>query len=104
MKHGEPLSREMLTYSRNRDWLGNIRELSNRIARHVLMGTEARIAQEPVASQVPSIRVNSVASGTVPLKQIAKEAVRDRERNFILEALQANQWNRRKTAAALKSS
>ncbi len=104
MKQAEPLSREMLHYLRNLDWPGNIRELSNGIARHVLMGAEARIAQEPVASQVPSVRVNSVASGTVPLKQIAKEAVRDRERNFILEALQANQWNRRKTAEALKIS
>jgi two-component system response regulator AtoC len=104
MKQAEPLSREMLHYLRNLDWPGNIRELSNGIARHVLIGTEARIAQEPVASQVPCVRVNSVASGTVPLKQIAKEAVRDRERNFILEALQANQWNRRKTAEALKIS
>ena len=104
MKQAEPLSREMLHYLRNLDWPGNIRELSNGIARHVLMGAEARIAQESAASQVPSVRVNSVASGTVPLKQIAREAVRDRERNFILEALQANQWNRRKTAEALKIS
>jgi DNA-binding NtrC family response regulator len=40
----------------------------------------------------------------VPLKQLTKEAVRDRERTFILEALQANQWNRRKTAESLKIS
>jgi DNA-binding NtrC family response regulator len=38
------------------------------------------------------------------LKQIAKEAVRERENRFILEALQANQWNRRRTAEALKIS
>jgi two-component system response regulator AtoC len=42
--------------------------------------------------------------GAVPLQQIAKEAVRERENMFILEALQANQWNRRRTAEALKIS
>jgi len=42
--------------------------------------------------------------GAVPLKEIAKEAVRERERSFILEALQANRWNRKKTAQALKIS
>jgi len=38
------------------------------------------------------------------LKRIAKEAIKDMERNLILEALRANQWNRRKAAIALKIS
>src|SRR5260370_11890822 len=65
MKQAEPLSREMLHYLRNLDWPGNIRELSNGIARHVLMGTEARIPQTPVPTQVPSLRVHPVPSATV---------------------------------------
>jgi DNA-binding NtrC family response regulator len=40
----------------------------------------------------------------VPLKQLAREAVREKEKRFIFEALQANQWNRRKAAQALKIS
>jgi hypothetical protein len=40
----------------------------------------------------------------VSLKRIAKEAVREMERNVILQALRANQWNRRKTAQDLKIS
>jgi DNA-binding NtrC family response regulator len=40
----------------------------------------------------------------VTLKGLAKDAIRELERNVILEALRANQWNRRKTAQALKIS
>jgi DNA-binding NtrC family response regulator len=35
---------------------------------------------------------------------MAKDAVKEVERNVILEALRANQWNRRKTAQDLKIS
>jgi two-component system response regulator AtoC len=103
-KPAEPLSRAMLQYLQNLDWPGNIRELSNGIARHVLIGAEAKILQEPVAQPRDAGRRSSKGAGVIPLKQIAKEAVREKERSFILEALQANQWNRRKTAQALKIS
>jgi len=38
------------------------------------------------------------------LRNIAKEAIQEMERNVILEALRSNQWNRRKTAEVLKIS
>jgi DNA-binding NtrC family response regulator len=38
------------------------------------------------------------------LKKIAKEAIREMERNAIVEALRANHWNRRKAAQELKIS
>jgi DNA-binding NtrC family response regulator len=44
------------------------------------------------------------STASISLKQRAKDAVRERERNLILEALQANQWNRRRTAETLKIS
>jgi len=100
----EPLSKSMLQYLQNLDWPGNVRELSNGIARHVLVGAEASIAAEPAIKQRSSASGNSPRAGNVPLKQLSKEAVRDREKHFILEALQANQWNRRKTAEALQIS
>lgn len=103
-KESEALSAEMLRYLQNLEWPGNIRELSNRIARHVLIGAEAKIDQEPVAPRRGPVWRSSNGAGAVPLKQIAREAVREREKSFILEALQANQWNRRKTAHALKIS
>jgi two-component system, NtrC family, response regulator AtoC len=103
-KESEPLSREMLQYLQNLDWQGNIRELSNGIARHVLIGAEAKMIQEPVSRRTTATYSKASSEGGIPLKQIAKEAVHKRERNYILEALQANQWNRRRTAEALKIS
>ena len=103
-KQSEPLSEKMLQYLQKLDWPGNIRELSNGIARHVLIGVEAEIAQEPLAERLEPERRSSSRLGAVTLKQIAKEAVRERESRFILEALQANQWNRRKAAQTLKIS
>ena len=103
-KESEPLSAEVLRYLQKLEWPGNIRELSNGIARHVLIGAEAEVGQEPIAPRPGPARESYRCAGAIPLKQIAKEAVRERERSFILEALQANQWNRRKTAQALKIS
>jgi transcriptional regulator with PAS, ATPase and Fis domain len=96
---------EMLEYLKNLAWAGNIRELSNGVARYVLLGPEAAIYQE-----TPARRARRVVSGTengeprVTLKRLSKDAIREMEKNVILETLRANQWNRRKTAQALKIS
>ncbi len=103
-KKAEPLTKGMMRYLQNLDWPGNIRELSNGIARYVLIGPEASITQEPVVRQPGTNSANHPAAGMIPLKQIAREAIREREKSYILEALQANQWNRRRTAKALKIS
>ena len=103
-RKAEPLSKGMMRYLQSRDWPGNIRELSNGIARYVLIGPGADIAQEPVVRQPRATAANHLAASTISLKQIAKEAIRDKESHYILEALQANHWNRRKTAKALKIS
>src|SRR5882762_9849768 len=103
-KQAEPLSKEIHRYLQNQKWPGNIRELSNGIARHVLVGAEAIIAEVRTTKGSNVRQYNSATAGIVPLKQVAKDAVRDRERNIILETLRANQWNRRKTAQALKIS
>lgn len=103
-KQSEPLSKEMLRYLQNLDWQGNIRELSNGIARHVLIGAEAKILQESTSRRSTAAISKAEGKGNLPLRQIAKLAIRERERSFILEALQANQWNRRKTAEALRIS
>jgi two-component system response regulator AtoC len=102
-KPAEPLSKAILQHLQNLDWPGNIRELSNGIARYVLVGPEANIGPELVVKPRSSSR-NSDRTINVSLKQLSKEAVRERERIFILEALKANQWNRRKTAEVLKIS
>ena len=97
-KQAESLNEERLRYLQELNWPGNIRELSNRITRHVLIGANASIAEERPQPPQPADKV--VAS----LKSISKEAIRSIERSIILEALRTNQWNRRRTAKALKIS
>lgn len=100
-KECESLRPEMIEYFQNLPWPGNMRELSNGIARYVLIGPEATISQEH-AQKRPT--APSSVSPEIPLKRIAKEAIRDMERSVLLEALRAHQWNRRKTAQTLKIS
>lgn len=103
-KSAEPLSTSMMRYLQNLEWPGNIRELSNGIARHVLVGAEANIGPEPIVKPHSRPSRGSRSTANVSLKQLSKEAVREREKTYILEALKANQWNRRKTAEVLKIS
>jgi two-component system response regulator AtoC len=99
-KPAMPFPAGMLDYLQNLDWPGNVRELSNGIARFVLIGTEAAIKQDHLQKRSASV----TGAGAVPLKNLARTAIKDLERNVILEALRAHQWNRRKTAQALKIS
>jgi len=103
-KVSQPLDSEMLQYLQNLDWSGNIRELSNCIARYVIIGPEASIVQELPQKHTALAQGHSGEAETRSLKHVAKEAIRKVERNVILETLRANQWNRRKTAQALKIS
>lgn len=103
-KTAEPFPVGMLEYLQNLQWPGNVRELSNVIARFVLIGGEAARPQEPAARiTVSSSRWTGQVDG-LPLKHVARNAIREMERGVILEALREYQWNRRKTARALKIS
>ncbi len=96
---------EMLEYLKNLSWAGNIRELSNGIARYVLLGPEAQIYQDLATRRTKSLGLqNGNGDGQGMLKRMSKDAIKEMERNVILETLRANQWNRRKTAQALKIS
>jgi two-component system, NtrC family, response regulator AtoC len=94
---------EMLEYLQNLTWPGNIRELSNGVARHVLIGPDATMQSEGIPRRAKTSYFTEMGT-PVSLKQLAKGAIKEMERNVILEALRANQWNRRKTAQALKIS
>jgi two-component system, NtrC family, response regulator AtoC len=104
-RQSEPFGPEILNYLQGLNWPGNLRELANCVARHVLVGPEMAmlaLGQPPRASQKLA-RVGGTENA-VPLKRIAREAIREMEHRVILEALHANQWNRRKTAQALRIS
>lgn len=99
----EPLSAGMICALGSFSWPGNIRELSNSIARYVLMGTDAALQTESLTRPPRNIEM-PINSAPVALKRIAKNAIVDMERNLILEALRANHWNRRRAAQDLKIS
>ena len=100
----ERFSQKILDYLQNLPWPGNIRELSNVVARYVLIGPDGMIQPErnPKPHR-PWIAIDHHGS-PVTLKRVAKDAIKELERNVILEALRANGWNRKKTAQELKIS
>lgn len=99
-----PIPEEILESLVNREWRGNIRELENLVARYAILGSLEAVTTEPARrSGVLSPR-RITADGTIPLKHIAKQAVREMEGNLILKALRENKWNRRKAAQALSIS
>jgi two-component system response regulator AtoC len=101
--NAQPLAPEMLEYLQSLDWPGNIRELSNMMARYVLIGADAMI--DPDHPRRTRARLIVDQSGNrVTLKRMAKDVIKEMERNVILETLRANQWNRRRTAKELKIS
>jgi two-component system response regulator AtoC len=103
-KECDPLGLEVLNYLENLPWPGNVRELSNCIARYVLIGLDAFAVQNSPKKRAISSSSIGAAGHVLPLRSIAKEAIRELERNVILEALRTNQWNRRRTAEALRIS
>ena len=75
------------------------------LASPVLLGPEAAIHQEiPTRRSKRVVVENGSGEAQVTLKRLSKDAIREMEKNVILETLRANQWNRRKTAQALKIS
>jgi two-component system response regulator AtoC len=90
----------------NQEWPGNIREMENWISRYILLGEE----ELPHAGTEEQIQygqgdpANGVPAETIPLKRIVQQARRAMSRELIVQALQANRWNRRKAAKDLKIS
>ena len=83
-------------------WPGNIRQLENLIKRYVVMGTEDVILSELLLQPNERDSVNSfMLDGPVSLKKLTRQTVRKLEARIILNALHANNWNRKKAARAL---
>lgn len=102
-REAPPLSPRMLQALQRREWKGNIRELENCIATYVLLGAFETPLDGP-SLWGPQTAASNSSEGVIPLKHIAKRACRELSREVILNALQANQWNRSRTAKALKIS
>ena len=113
------------------DWPGNVRQLENLIKRMVVLGTEAGIAREllqPVMLTTPRPLTSASPRAVVPpppavaplddddpepavavpagaanvsLKDIARTAAREAERELILRMLTRTRWNRKEAAENL---
>jgi two-component system response regulator AtoC len=103
-KDCEPFGPELLGYLQNLAWPGNLREFSNCIARYIVIGPEALNQRDMTRARTPARASQGDSAEPMPLKKIAKEAIREMERNAIIEALRTNHWNRRKAAQELKIS
>jgi two-component system response regulator AtoC len=85
-------------------WPGNIRELENLIERYVILGSEDAISSELLSWDQTHAPPEMQLDGQIHLKKVTRQAVQDLERKIILSVLEANRWNRKRTAIALKIS
>jgi len=99
-----PLSPTAMNLLMRHAWPGNIRELENLIERYVILGSEDAISTE-MLNWVPADDTPDMSlQGQIHLKKVTRQAVHDLERKIILSVLEANRWNRKRTASALKIS
>ncbi len=99
-----PLSSEMMSLLKSYHWPGNIRELENVIKRFVIFGSEDAIRSELKATRIGELSAEIPTDGPISLKALTKNAVKELESRVILNILEANHWNRRRTARVLNIS
>ena len=102
-REAPPFPNDVMQAFTHKNWRGNIRELENLVARYAIMGVLDGVESETSLKRPPNSMKLSV-DGTVSLKHIAKQAVREMESNVILQVLRENKWNRRKAANVLNIS
>src|SRR5258708_1143624 len=73
-----------------REWRGNIRELENVVARYAILGSLDTSELERPPKRFSTAPYRADHDGTIPLKRIAKQAIRRMEGNLILNALRKN--------------
>lgn len=84
-------------------WPGNIRQLENLIRKYVIVDSEDAILTE-LLSRSDDLAMPVPPNGACSLKDVTREVVAKVERKFILRALHAANWNRRRAAGALNIS
>jgi two-component system response regulator AtoC len=101
----QPLSQAAIEAMRGYHWPGNIRQLENMIRSYVMIGSEQVLLSE-MSSPVPASPILSEFDPNQPisLREFTRKATQELERHVILKVLEANLWNRQKTARSLKIS
>jgi two-component system response regulator AtoC len=102
------ISQDVMQMMEGYYWPGNIRQMDNLLRNFVMMGSEEVITRELMDSRNGLTRnwaLDQVdVSHPVALKEITRQVTQDLERQIILKVLQANGWNRQKTAKWLSIS
>ena len=96
-----PLSPSLLAQLQRYHWPGNIRELENLMRRYTILATEEAITSELLPRKHELLGDDIPLDGDISLKKLTRQAVQELERKIILRVLQANHWNRKRTARAL---
>jgi len=99
-----PLSAPLLRLLEKHPWPGNIRELENLVERYIILGSEETITAELLHWDHAHAGSDLPVSGPIHLKKVTRQAVLELERKIILSVLEANHWNRKRTASELKIS
>ena len=96
------LSEETLRLFQEYSWPGNVRELENAAKAIVALGDET-VAMGGLRAMLrrPQAETNG---GRISLKQAARAASREMEKELILRALTRTRWNRRRAAQDLQIS
>ena len=107
------LSLESLRLLRNYPWPGNVRELENMMKRIVVLQSEGNLRIELAAKAGSSPAATMIASSAAPrdgmvpnghhptLKEIARQAALDAQRDAIRDILERVHWNRAEAARLL---
>lgn len=85
-------------------WPGNLRELESWMERDIILGGEEALTEELSRQMVLANSAESLQPRIGHLKEVSRHAASAAAREAILKVLQANRWNRRKTAEDLNIS
>jgi two-component system, NtrC family, response regulator AtoC len=99
-----PFSNSLLGRLQASRWAGNIRQLENLIHRYVVFESEQALRASLEERSTDYAPVEIPSDGTLGLKKTIQQAVKPLERRIILQALEANGWNRGLAARQLRMS
>jgi two-component system response regulator AtoC len=97
------LSTQTLGRLHEHNWPGNIRELENSMKKLVVLGDE-RMAVADLGPAAEEAQLQGNGSSGISLKEAARAASRQAERELILKVLGRTRWNRKRAALELKIS
>ena len=98
------LSEGLMQLLERHPWPGNIRELQNLIERYVILGSDETVSAELLQWERTHASPELPVRGPIHLKKVTRQAVQELEGKIILSVLEANRWNRKRTASELKIS